>query len=665
LAITYFKITMPRPGSLSKDPKVSRLDRSERAEKSLDAANEAARVVRNVYITFLLLGTYIGVIIASTTDEQLLRGSTVILPLLDVKLSIKGFYAVVPWGLVFFHFNLLLQLSLLARKLHVFDNDVDYLSASQAAAFKERLFSFPFVHMLIARQHDRITRMVQAVVVWITVIVLPLWLLLWAQIAFLPYHDPEVTRWQKLAVVADAVIVSLFWARIVLFWKHKQRKANSDREILVATAVITGVTALAMTFTSFQLANVPHDRSEAEGVFFDRRLDLEGKLLTRNELEGEVVNILREGSSDARGRVLQKALGLDLEERDLRFARLPKAILPNVNLRGADLQAAYLSRAQLQNADLSEARLRGADLDQAQLQGANLAMAQLQAAELRGAALQAADLRDARLQEASLNNAQLQGASLVGAQMEGADLSDASLQAAELRGAQLKGANLERANLQAVDLRGAQLQGAKLVGVQLQGADLSDAQLQAVDLRDAQLQGASFNRAQLQGVDLRRASVGSARFDGARLDSADLRDIDDSPLTLAEYESIREVATRWIDEEVLRDRLIDDLQALVGKEISLSAVGSTKGCLANEVQRLPGCMTEAQEKKYQTALGTELLMLACSDRDIALGIVRRAFENPRLARILYAGQCAVLRSLPEGIKEKLEQATKRSLTPRL
>jgi hypothetical protein len=55
-------------------------DRRERAEKALAVVNEAAHTVSNLYITFLLLGTYSGIIITSTTDEQLLRISPVTLP---------------------------------------------------------------------------------------------------------------------------------------------------------------------------------------------------------------------------------------------------------------------------------------------------------------------------------------------------------------------------------------------------------------------------------------------------------------------------------------------------------------------------------------------------------------------------------------------------------
>lgn len=193
-------------------------DLFERAEKALEAANTAAGSVRNLYITFLLLGTYVGIIIASTTDEQLLQVSPVTLPLLDVELPIIGFYSVIPWLLVLLHFNLLLQFALLREKLHDFSqySAPEQLSDIEAAtALQKRLVNFPLIQLLSGPQRDRFMRLVLILITWITVIVLPLWLLLWAQIRFLPYHDVYITWGQRLAVIAGIIILCLFWPRIV------------------------------------------------------------------------------------------------------------------------------------------------------------------------------------------------------------------------------------------------------------------------------------------------------------------------------------------------------------------------------------------------------------------------------------------------------------------
>ena len=66
-------------------------------ERLRENADDAARLARTVYFTFLLVGVYIAVTIGSTTDLQLLKVSPVTLPIVNVGLPIVGFYALVPW----------------------------------------------------------------------------------------------------------------------------------------------------------------------------------------------------------------------------------------------------------------------------------------------------------------------------------------------------------------------------------------------------------------------------------------------------------------------------------------------------------------------------------------------------------------------------------------
>ncbi len=173
----------------------------DRLERLRENADDAARLVRTVYFAFLLVGAYIAVTIGSTTDLQLLKDSPVTLPVLNVGLPIVGFYLLVPWLLLLLHFNLLLQLYLLSRKLHLVDGAIATLEDEREREEQRvLLFAFPFSQMLIGRQRGRVVRLLLAAFVWTTMIVLPLALLVWAQIAFLPYHDETITWAQRAAV---------------------------------------------------------------------------------------------------------------------------------------------------------------------------------------------------------------------------------------------------------------------------------------------------------------------------------------------------------------------------------------------------------------------------------------------------------------------------------
>ncbi len=65
---------------------------TQKIEALLESVNSASQQVRNFYITLLLAGFYIAMIIWSTTDVMLLKETPVKLPILDVELPITGFY---------------------------------------------------------------------------------------------------------------------------------------------------------------------------------------------------------------------------------------------------------------------------------------------------------------------------------------------------------------------------------------------------------------------------------------------------------------------------------------------------------------------------------------------------------------------------------------------
>ena len=46
-----------------------------------DSANDASQLARKVYLSFLLFSVYIAILVGSTTDEQLLRGTGAKLPI--------------------------------------------------------------------------------------------------------------------------------------------------------------------------------------------------------------------------------------------------------------------------------------------------------------------------------------------------------------------------------------------------------------------------------------------------------------------------------------------------------------------------------------------------------------------------------------------------------
>lgn len=556
-----------------------------RIEELLKEADSASRHVNNVYITFLLLGAYVGVTIASTTHEQLLRISPVTLPLLNVGVPIKSFYLVVPSLLLLFHFNLLLQLYLLSRKLFCLDAALaGQVKEGDSVDQRVLLFSFPFTHMLIGR-HRGLVRSLLTLMVWVSFLLLPVILLIWAQIAFLPFHDLSATVLQRSVVHIDLALLWLFWPMIVTptgssrdWWRAVRyrlmagmraafarlravarlgRKPRSEPSSLRSPGAqegsrgllpLTLATAAAVSF-SLLMVVLP---GEALEQWIARCLP--ERLVYRGDSCPDGCWTVTQWLCDRWGAPFPR--NLRLSNTILLVGDVPPATLRKLHsdnfaereevleqLRGLDLTNRDLRFADLRNSVLSKADLRGSYLDGADLSGADLSAANLAPYDTRegehclfppvlsGLVLESLYVnspfcptlsRKVRLSGASLPWAHLDYADLRYSELWGAVLAHASLEHAQLQGASLTNSRLDHAKLSSADLRSASLGSANL-----RMAVLREAQLQGADLRDAKLEGAELPKAQLDGasldgVRLLFADAGGAQFNGADLRFADL-----------------------------------------------------------------------------------------------------------------------------------------------
>src|SRR5436190_13089342 len=102
--------------------------RDQLAEKLLGSVNDAAAAVSSRFVTFVSVGAYVAVTVASTSHEMLLRATNLVtLPLLNAQIPIIGafgFYTIAPWLIVLLHSDLLLQLSILSTELERFESEL-------------------------------------------------------------------------------------------------------------------------------------------------------------------------------------------------------------------------------------------------------------------------------------------------------------------------------------------------------------------------------------------------------------------------------------------------------------------------------------------------------------------------------------------------------------
>jgi uncharacterized protein YjbI with pentapeptide repeats len=519
------------------DPKVAR------ADALRQAADESARLVRTLVVTFLLVGVYVAIIVFGTTDVQLLKETPVRLPFFEVGVPLVGFYAVVPWVVVLLHLNLLLQLTLLSRKLHAFDAAVVEIDDPRIARDqRDRLYAFPFSDMLAGRHDSPLLRTLLAAIVWATVLILPLALLIAAQVRFLPYRSDAVTASQALAVLATLAAIWAFWPVAVTgrSWRdwgtwavgcltvgevaavrrslpvalrsrrnaaRRWRRRFGDgpmrhglRSLVLATLIVAGPATLWAT-------GLARDR------LFRTHLVLPEAVLVRGDPPTEVVTALRSDDAKARAAALDRVLGLDLRGRDLSEAVLARSVLPKADLREATLTETDLELATLTEADLRWATLTEADLSLAKLIEADLVQA---------------TLTEAYFVEATLTEADLYGATLTEAALSGATLTEVNLIAATLTEAALSGATLTDADLRAVTLAYARLSAANLSRVRT-GCAIALSESGSTEIC-TDFRGASMRRTALDGADLRQAWFDPDTLNGAcgtdvRLPDAFKRDL--------------------------------------------------------------------------------------------------------------------------------------------
>ena len=551
----------------------------DRVRELLEQTDEASRQVNNVYLTFLLFGTYVMVTIASTTHEQLLRVSPVTLPLLNVGVPIVGFYAFVPWLLLLFHFNLLLQLYLLSRKLHRLDAAFSGLEDAAGAEQRTFLFSFPFTHMLIGR-HGRLIHACLTLMVWVAFILLPVAILLWAQITFLPFHNLRMTGLHRLVLHLDLALLWVFWPMIVTsdgnaraWWRAVQDRslqwiraamktvrslrpkrqtgkklegqgANESAEPAHGLVPLVSATLLSAVISLF-LAVVPGEVLEhriarvlpepwvvrakscpngcwaATFWLFDR---LETPFSRNLSLVNAVLL-----AEDPPAESLQKLRSSDPKERDEALRQVRGLKLTNRDLRYADLRSAILAKADLRGSLLHGADLRGADLASADLrpydtrEGQRCLLGPVPSTGHWEHGLGEAPVCQTLLKEANLSGASLDGARLLMADLSGANLSGATLRRAALSDAKLQRANLRYAKLDKANLESADLRGADLEFAELPLANLTGAKAQSAHLGYAKLVGASLAHARFQGADLSFTHLSFADATLAQLQGADLR----------------------------------------------------------------------------------------------------------------------------------------------
>ena len=496
--------------------------------------------------------------------------------------------------------------------------------------------------------------------------ILPLLLLLYMQVAFLPFHDVGVTALHRLAVLADVVLLVL----VGVFLVHPETSIVSAYWSSATTHPIgfvvaaTGLVVAAVFSVLF--ATVPGEALDRFSPASDQRQATGRGQAT---VFGYALPALISPTDGSLLGIFPR--NLVVTDASLVGDKAAAPGRPSINLRGRDLRFARLDRSDLRQADLTGTNLDGASLAGADLRGIGMQCADidelLQRADREGTrcagSARGADFAKARLTDARMAGIDLRAARFEGAQLDGADLGQALLVGATFLMANLQGADLGGAKLQGVDLSSARMQGANLQQAGLEGAVLRDADLEGASLQAAKLHGANLRGAKLQGADLAGASIWRTTPPGS--DSTTLGDLANLVLTPpsdADLAALK-AAIAGIETGPLQERLGELLGPLTGGARDGAWAESPDGQAWASLLR---ASEAAMAENYKARLTEFLARLACrprfADGLVASGVARRAMAQNFKGDLavfydrLKAADCPVAAAIPPRLMRDLASA---------
>jgi len=442
------------------------------AEKSV---SEVASRVDKHWMAFVLISVVTLVSVANFSDTDILLGTALKIPLLDVSLPLFGYGLLTPFVYVVFHGYLLFEIFGLNRKLSLYEECLQHAVKVQAdrRRLRERLPTFAFIHMYSPQSGGLET--LSGLIMVTSIVLLPLLTLLTFLLRFLCYHSELLSWAHRLVFVSDLSMLWLCWLRAA------NLQATSTQEVKW-NLFNQGVNAyLLMTVLPFVLVGSAFNGEASDtSVAGAIRSAFPIKYILRDSPRAQFALFRTYIQPEDTARISSSPARDALKNRDFSGAVLDRLDLSGFDLSGSNLENASLRRTKFTGSNLSKANLRGAWLHSGQLQGANLKEAHLEGAQLGSTQMQGANLSAAHLEGAQLYRTHLEGTLLLGTYMQGATMTEVDLRGAILIGTRAIGLRLWESNLQVASFNRADLMGASFHvadTASFRGADFTQARL--------------------------------------------------------------------------------------------------------------------------------------------------------------------------------------------
>ncbi len=569
------------------------------------STNETARVARANLLLFLVVGLFVGLLVANTNDLLLFTRAHITIPFMQIGVPIDMFYRVGPIIFILLHLNLFLRLARLSQVVALLRKEIKKCGKSGEELIQASLlFPFDFLQLIfhvtsrpvdsvmdkpsvIRRlfQHLKSVRekygyfLALSVIVAASVFVFPLILLMWMQVKFLPYQSESITFIHQFAIAIDVVMQMVFIFRLEGFRKFRAEiAANSSwmrrfRGFGIAT-VISFFPIAAVAF-SWLFALVP-------GSFLERNRLFPGwqSETTKCFFDDWWLNKEKEEVQSSILECLFYALWSNKEEEECSLYVIPSPekwrrylYLPDTSIsaseRPAEIVATYLAKGEdpeqawrfTDPLDLSGRVLRygwfkSSEIWRANFSGSDIYCTNFENAKLHKAVFDKANLKNvyfkhANLQESSFkevesyrsifDEADLRNSKLTSATFDNGSFEDADFQDMSGEGLKFLGTNLFGTRFHGALIEKSKFFGADLFLVEFHGVCLSGAEFRGTDLVLAEFYGVDLSYTIFDSVHAESASFYRTNMSGAKIIGTNLYETEF-------YDSILDVAEiKWVD----------------------------------------------------------------------------------------------------------------------
>jgi hypothetical protein len=427
-----------------------------------DDVNVTSTSARTGWIFFLAIQAYFFIALAGLSHRDLLLGTPVPLPLLQVQIELKGFFLFGPIIFVLVHFGILLQHVMLSRQVRELHRNISNFEGAdffRTHRVRFHLHSYFFTQLIAGPQRSALFSFFLSLLTWVSFGILPIMLLLHFQSTFLPYHDLQVTWAHRFYLVLQLMILATFTVFIRLpglGFVSGFGRTIAERPMSFLVSFLLGGGAV---FFSFCVATIPDERLDKvmtsiwPETIASERQHLDGfeqrQAFAPRQAFVPTARLFEAGIDVLSGRPVG-LFGRNLIVVDEDMVKDGQFDLgsTSINLRKRDLRYGIFDRSDLRQADVT------------------------------GAILTGASLRGTIIYELKAEQAILRGADLFSAIMIPLPGESGPLKAINFRGADLRGANLTNATLITTDFRGAQLAGTILTDAQMDGSQREYAEQQ-------------------------------------------------------------------------------------------------------------------------------------------------------------------------------------------